>query len=190
MSAKEIPIEEIALQIVLSIGIIVIAAKYLGLLAKKINIPHVAGEIVAGLFLRYLPFFRNFGGVEPNIIYAETNQFIEYMSEIGVILIMFSAGLGTNLKSLVASRIKSTVIAACGVIVPLVLGTAMALGFWGFDGFGTPVFYQALFIGTILTATSVSITVAALKELGKINSEVGQTIISAAIIDDVLGIIA
>ena len=66
----------------------------------------------------------------------------------------------------------------------------MALGFWGFDGFGTPVFYQALFIGTILTATSVSITVVALKELGKINSEVGQTIISAAIIDDVFGIIA
>ena len=76
MSAKEIPIEEIALQIVLSVGIIIIAAKYLGLLAKKINIPQVAGEIVAGLALRYLPFFRNFGGFETNIIYAETNQFI------------------------------------------------------------------------------------------------------------------
>ena len=189
MSAKEIPIEEIALQIVLSVGIIIIAAKYLGLLAKKIGFPQVAGEIVAGLLLRYLPFFRNFSGVEPNIIYAQTNQFIEYMSEIGVILIMFSAGLGTNLKSLVKSGVKSTLIAACGVIIPLVLGMIMALGFWGFDGFGTPVFYQALFIGTILTATSVSITVVALKELGKINSEVGQTIISAAIIDDVFGII-
>ena len=105
MSAKGIPIEEIALQIVLSIGIIVIAAKYLGLLAKKLNIPQVAGEIVAGLLLRYLPFFRHFGGVEPNVVYAETNQFIEYMAEIGVILIMFSAGLGTNLKSLVKSGI-------------------------------------------------------------------------------------
>ena len=190
MSAKGIPIEEIALQIVLSIGIIVIAAKYLGLLAKKLNIPQVAGEIVAGLLLRYLPFFRHFGGVEPNVVYAGTNQFIEYMAEIGVILIMFSAGLGTNLKSLVTSGIKSTVIAACGVIVPLILGTVMSLCFWGFDGFGTPVFYQALFIGTILTATSVSITVVALKEIGKIQSEVGQTIISAAIIDDVFGIIA
>ena len=189
MSAKEIPIEEIALQIVLSVGIIVIVAKYLGLLVKKIGFPQVAGEIIAGLALRYLPFFRNFGGVETNIIYAETNQFIEYMAEIGVILIMFSAGLGTNLKSLVKSGIKSTVIAVCGVIVPLALGTIMALGFWGFDGFGTPVFYQALFIGTILTATSVSITVVALKELGKINSELGQTIVSAAIIDDVFGII-
>jgi len=189
MSAKEIPIEEIALQIILSVGVIIIAAKYLGLMAKKLNIPQVAGEIVAGLLLRYLPFFRHFGGFESNIIYRDTNQFIAYMSEIGVILIMFSAGLGTNLKSLVKSGIKSTVIAACGVLIPLVMGTLMALCFWGFDGFGTQIFYQSLFIGTILTATSVSITVAALKELGKINSDVGQTIISAAIIDDIFGII-
>ena len=189
MPGKDIPIGDIALQIVLSVGIIVIAAKYLGLLAKKIGFPQVAGEIVAGLLLRFVPFFSHFGGSESNIIYNETNQVIGYMSEIGVILIMFSAGLGTNLKSLVKSGVKSTVIAAFGVLVPLVLGTVMALCFWGFDGIGTQQFYQALFIGTILTATSVSITVAALKELGKINSEVGQTIISAAIIDDVFGII-
>lgn len=189
MPGKDIPIGDIALQIVLSVGIIVIAAKYLGLLAKKIGFPQVAGEIVAGLLLRFVPFFSHFGGIESNIIYNETNQVIGYMSEIGVILIMFSAGLGTNLKSLVKSGVKSTVIAAFGVLVPLVLGTVMALCFWGFDGIGTQQFYQALFIGTILTATSVSITVAALKELGKINSEVGQTIISAAIIDDVFGII-
>ena len=189
MPGKDIPIGDIALQIVLSVGIIVIAAKYLGLLAKKIGLPQVAGEIVAGLLLRFVPFFSHFGGSESNIIYNETNQVIGYMSEIGVILIMFSAGLGTNLKSLVKSGVKSTIIAAFGVLVPLVLGTVMALCFWGFDGIGTQQFYQALFIGTILTATSVSITVAALKELGKINSEVGQTIISAAIIDDVFGII-
>ena len=189
MPGKDIPIGDIALQIVLSVGIIVIAAKYLGLLAKKIGFPQVAGEIVAGLLLRFVPFFSHFGGSESNIIYNETNQVIGYMSEIGVILIMFSAGLGTNLKSLVKSGVKSTIIAAFGVLAPLVLGTVMALCFWGFDGIGTQQFYQALFIGTILTATSVSITVAALKELGKINSEVGQTIISAAIIDDVFGII-
>lgn len=189
MFPKEMPIEAIGLQILFSVGIIVIAAKYFGLLAKKIDFPQVAGEIVAGLLLRYLPFFRHFGESEPNIIYSQTNQFIGFMSNIGVILIMFSAGLGTNLKSLIKSGIKSTVIAAFGVLVPLIMGTVMALCFWGFDGFGTQNFYQALFIGAILTATSVSITVAALKELGKINSEVGQTIISAAIIDDVFGII-
>lgn len=184
-----LPNTEIILHILLSVGIIVIAAKYIGTLSQKIGFPQVAGEIIAGLLLKFLPIFSHYGGIEPNVVYCEANQFISYMAEIGVILIMFSAGLGTNLKSLVRSGIKSTVIAACGVAVPLVLGTVMALCFMGFDGFGTRLFYQAVFIGTILTATSVSITVATLKELGRIQSDVGQTIVSAAIIDDILGII-
>ena len=186
---SSLPNTEIVLQILLSVGIIVIAAKYLGTLAKKIGFPQVAGQIVAGLLLKFLPFFSNYGATEPNVVFAEANQFISYMAEIGVILIMFSAGLGTNLKSLIRSGIKSTVIAAFGVLVPLVMGTIMALCFWGFDGFGTLRFYQAMFIGTILTATSVSITVATLKELGKIKSDIGQAIVSAAIINDVFGII-
>lgn len=181
---------QIVLQILLSVGIIVIFAKFLGTLAKKIGIPQVAGQIVAGLLLRFLPIFKNFGSDLPGTLFGETNQFISYMAEIGVILIMFSAGLGTNLKSLIKSGVKSTVIALCGVMVPLAMGTIMALCFWGFDGFGTLKFYKAMFIGTILTATSVSISVATLKELGKIKSEIGQTIVSAAIIDDVFGIIA
>lgn len=184
-----LPNTNIVLHILLSVGIIVIAAKYMGTLAQKIGFPQVAGEIFAGLLLKFLPFFAQYGGAEPNIVYCEANQFISYMAEIGVILIMFSAGLGTNLKSLVRSGIKSTMIAACGVAVPLVMGTVLALCFWGFDGFGTRKFYQALFIGTILTATSVSITVVVLKELGKMQSDTGQTIVSAAIIDDILGII-
>ena len=95
-----LPNTEIILHILLSVGIIVIVAKYFGVLAKKIGIPQVAGMIVAGLILRFIPFFRNFGKTDPNVIYNETNQFISYMSEIGVILIMFSAGLETNLKEL------------------------------------------------------------------------------------------
>ena len=190
MESTNLPNSEIILQILLSVGIIVIVAKYLGLLAKKIGIPQVAGQILAGLLLRFLPCFRNYGGADSVLIFQEANQFISYMAEIGVVLIMFSAGLGTNLKTLMKSGIKSTIIAACGVIVPLVLGTIMALCFWGFDGFGTVKFYKAMFIGTILTATSVSISVATLKELGKIKTDVGQTIVSAAIIDDVFGIIA
>lgn len=185
----------IILQILLSVGIIIIFAKFFGVNAKKIGIPMVAGEIVAGLILRFIPWFSGYGSVLPagaceqDIIYNEANQFISYMAEIGVILIMFSAGLGTNLRSLIKSGIKSTAIAAMGVLIPLIMGTAMALCFWGFNGFGTIEFYKAMFIGTILTATSVSISVATLKELGKIKTDVGQTIISAAIIDDVFGII-
>lgn len=80
-------------------------------------------------------------------------------------------------------------IATVGVFVPLLMGTVMALCFWGWNGWGTKEFYRSMFIGAIMTATSVSISVATLKELGKIKSDIGQTIISAAIIDDVLGII-
>lgn len=185
-----LPNGEIILQILLSTGIILIAAKFLGLTVKKIGFPSVAGQIAAGLLLKFLPPFRNYGGIEPNIIFREANQFISYISEIGVVLIMFSAGLGTNVKSLVKSGVKSTLIALFGVFVPLIFGTIMALCFWGFDGLGTEKFYRAIFIGTILTATSVSITVATLKELGKLKTDIGQTIIGAAIIDDVIGIIA
>ena len=102
---------------------------------------------------------------------------------------MFSAGLGTNLKSLVKSGFKATIIATCGVFVPLIMGTLMAMCFFGTDSWGSVNFFKSVFIGTILTATSVSITVATLKELGKIKSDIGQTIVSAAIIDDVIGII-
>lgn len=181
---------EIVLQIIVSVGIIVIAAKYLGTLAKKVGFPQVAGMIIAGLLLRLLPWFNNFGSNPSGTLYGETDRFISFVSEIGVILIMFSAGLGTNLKSLAKSGIKSTIIALCGVLVPLAMGTIMALCFWGFEGFGTPEFYKAMFIGTILTATSVSISVATLKELGHLKTDMGQTIVSAAIIDDVFGIIA
>lgn len=182
---------EIVLQILFSMGIILILAKYFAVLSRKINFPQVAGMIIAGLLLRFLPFFHNYSNPvnETNIVFQHSNLFISYMAEIGVVLIMFSAGLGTNIKSLVKSGVKSTIIACMGVFVPLIMGTIMALCFWGFDGFGTLKFYQAMFIGTILTATSVSISVATLKELGKLKSEVGQTIVSAAIIDDVIGII-
>lgn len=181
---------EIVLQILISMGIIVVAAKYLGTLAKKIGFPQVAGMIIAGLLLRFLPWFKNFGSDIPGTLFGETDQFISFIAEIGVIMIMFGAGLGTNLKSLIKSGLKSTAIALCGVLVPLIMGTVMALCFWGFDGFGTPQFYRAMFIGTILTATSVSISVASLQELGKLKTDLGQTIVSAAIIDDVFGIIA
>lgn len=173
---------QVILQILLDLGLILVATKWLGTIVQKIGFPQVAGQIIAGLLLRFLPNFKDFGA-------SEASVFINEAAELGVIMIMFSAGLGTNLKSLVKSGFKATLIAAAGVLVPLVAGCAMALGFWGFSGFGSVGFYKALFIGTIMTATSVSISVAALKELGVISSLVGQSIVSAAIIDDVFGII-
>lgn len=165
-------------KILLELGILIIAAKFFGITAKKFGAPEVVGEILAGLILG------------PSILgFVKVDAFVTYFAEIGVILLMFSAGLETDLKSLLKSGVKSTFIAIAGVFVPLVCGTIMALCLWGFDGWGTVQFYKALFIGTILTATSVSITVASLQELGRIKTEVGQTIISSAIIDDIIGII-
>ena len=98
---EQISNSDIVLQILISLGIIVISAKYLGTLSKKIGFPQIAGMIIAGLLLRFLPWFKNFGADEPGTLFGETDKFISYIAEIGVILIMFSAGLGTNLKSLI-----------------------------------------------------------------------------------------
>ncbi len=166
------------LEILKSLAIIIISAKGFGLIARKMKAPQVAGEIVAGLLI---------GPSLLNIV--STNDFLAGMAEIGVILLMFSAGLETDINKLKKSGLKATVIALVGVFIPLILGTVMYMCFYGFAAVGTQKFIEAVFIGTILTATSVSITVQALKELGKISTDVGTTIMSAAIIDDVIGII-
>ena len=160
------------------LAIIILAAKFMGLVAKKCRIPAVAGEIVAGLIIG--PCLL--GWVKPS-------DFISQMAEIGVILIMFSAGLETNLKELKKTGIKALIIACFGVAVPLVGGALLYAGFYGSDGPGSESFFRALFIGCIMTATSVSITVESLKEMGHLQGTIGQTILSAAIIDDVIGII-
>ncbi|RKM58380.1 cation:proton antiporter [Butyrivibrio sp. X503] len=161
-----------------NLAIIIVAAKAFGLLARRLKAPQVAGEIVAGLLIGPTLF---------NIVQAD--DFLSGMAEIGVILLMFSAGLETDIDKLKKSGVKATILACAGVAIPLVLGTIMYMCFYGFAQPGTTGFIQALFIGTILTATSVSITVQALRELGKISTEVGTTIMSAAIIDDVIGIV-
>jgi Kef-type K+ transport system membrane component KefB len=111
------------------------------------------------------------------------------MAEIGVIMLMFEAGLSTDMKKLKATGLKATAIACAGVFVPIFMGTVLFMCFYGFGPIGSEQFIKGLFIGTIMAATSVSITVAALKELGKLSSTVGTTIVSAAIIDDVIVIV-
>ncbi|AOZ95012.1 cation:proton antiporter [Butyrivibrio hungatei] len=166
------------LEILRNLAIIVISAKLFGLIARKLKAPQVAGEIIAGLLIGPSLF---------NIVVD--NDFWSGMAEIGVILLMFSAGLETNIDNLKKSGLKATALAIAGVSLPLILGTIMYMCFYGFSAPGTSTFVEAVFIGTILTATSVSITVSALKELGKISTDVGTTIMSAAIIDDVIGIV-
>ena len=166
------------IKILFDLAVLIFAAKALGLLCRRVGAPQVVGEIVAGLL------------VGPSILNAvSVNDTIEVFAEIGVIMLMFAAGLGTDLKQLKRSGFKSFLVALIGVLVPLVAGFALYGLFYGFAAPPSKGFYTALFMGTIITATSVSITVAALSEMGKLTSEVGTTIVGAAVIDDVIGII-
>ena len=160
------------------LAIIILSAKFLGLVARKFAAPQVVGEILAGLLI---------GPCVLNLV--QGSDVLSTFAEIGVVLLMFTTGLGTNIKELLKAGPIATFIACVGVFVPLVGGTLLYSAFYGFAAVGTPEFFRALFIGTIMTATSVSITVATLQELGHLKSFLGTTIVSAAVIDDVIGII-
>ena len=161
-----------------SLAIIIIFAKLFGIGARRLRIPQVVGEIIAGLL------------IGPSLLgWVDNTAFISQMAEIGVILLMFSAGLGTDIKELRKTGPIAFLIACAGVFVPLVCGTAYYMIFYGLDSLSSPKFIEAVFVGTIMTATSVSITVETLKELGFLKSKVGTTVMAAAIIDDVIGII-
>lgn len=160
------------------LAIIILFAKLFGLLAKKLKAPQVVGEIVAGLII---------GSSVLGIV--GQSDFLAQMAEIGVLLLMFSAGLETDLKDLIKTGPTALAIACAGVAVPLAGGWLLYSCFYGFSPAGSEGFYRALFIGVIMTATSVGITVQTLRELGKLKGKVGTLILSAAIIDDVIGII-
>lgn len=160
------------------LAIIIVAAKVFGILARKCKAPQVVGEILAGLL------------IGPTVLgWVNQTDFLVQMAEIGVILLMFSAGLETDIKELLRTGPIAFLIACAGVFVPLVSGALLYTGFYGASPWGSEEFYKAVFIGTIMTATSVSITVQSLREMGKLKGRVGTTIVSAAIIDDVIGII-
>ena len=163
----------------LDLALILLSTKLLGLLTQRFQMPQVVGALLAGLVL---------GPAGLNLL-TET-EFISQLSELGVIVLMFSAGMGTDLNELKNSGKAGFLVALLGVIVPLVMGTALA---WGAAAAGlieSGCMLENVFVGTILTATSVSITVETLKEMGKLETKVGNTILAAALIDDVLGMIA
>lgn len=160
------------------LAIIIVFAKFFGILARKCRAPQVVGEIIAGLL------------IGPSVLgWVQQTDFLTGMAEVGVVLLMFSAGLETDLKELMKTGPVAFLIACAGVFVPLMGGTLLYMGFYGMAPWGSEKFFMAVFIGVIMTATSVSITVESLREMGRLKGKVGTTILSAAIIDDVIGII-
>ena len=167
----------------LDLALILLSTKVLGLLTRRVRLPQVVGALLAGLIL---------GPACLGILHQ--TDFIYQVSEIGVIVLMFCAGLETDIDELKRTGKASFVIALFGVLIPLVGGFAVA-AYFNRPGMlestaSTSLMLQNIFIGVILTATSVSISVETLKEMGKLNTRAGNAILGAAIIDDILGIIA
>ena len=163
----------------LDLALILLSTKVLGIFTGKFQLPRVVGALLAGLVL---------GPAMLNVL-SET-EFLSQLSELGVIVILFTAGMGTDLRELKSAGKAGFLVALCGVLIPMAMGTAFG---WlaGKAGWLTGnTFLENLFLGTVLTATSVSITVETLKELGRLDSKVGGTILAAALIDDVLGLVA
>ena len=162
----------------LDLALILLSTKLLSLVTKRFKLPQVVGALLAGLILGPAVF---------NIIHE--TDFIKQLAEVGVIVLLFNAGLESNLSEFKKSGKTSFIVAVMGVMIPLIGGTILAYCINHGKVENVSVFVQNIFIGSVLTATSVSITVETLRELGKVSTSVGNIIVGAAIIDDVLGML-
>ncbi len=153
---------------------------------KKLHLPFVVGELLAGILLGLLRLIPG-----QTIITSFTEGGLAFFAKIGVILIMFSAGLGTDIKMVKQTGKAAVIVTLLGVAAPIIFGFLVACLFLnhGFAGLTASKAVSYFFYGVILTATSVSVTVATLKEMGKLNGKVGTTIVTAAILDDIIGVI-
>ena len=166
-------------EFLLWIALILILTKVLGLLCKAVHLPEVVGALLAGVILG--PSALGLMSME-----GDTGTLLTYVAEMGVIFLMFSAGLDTDLKELKANIGASFVTALIGVIVPLIGGMIGYALYFGEDLSNYDQMLQSLFVGVVLTATSVSITVETLREMGRLSGTVGMTILGAAIIGDIM----
>ena len=158
-------------------AIILLSTKILGIATKKIHLPQVVGALLAGIILG------------PSCLgLIEITDFIKKTAEIGVIMLMFTAGIDTDMKDLKETGGKAFVIACFGVAVPLLFCGALYFFFFERSADFMSVL-KAAFVGMVFAATSVGITVETLNELGKLKTKTGATLLSAAIIDDILGIV-
>ncbi|MDQ2785059.1 MAG: cation:proton antiporter [Chloroflexota bacterium] len=153
------------------LAILLVAAKLAGAVSARFGMPSVVGKILVGVLLGPSVFglFR-------------TDALLSSVASVGVILLMFMAGVETDLVQMRQVGVTALLVACGGVLVPMGGGIAL-MRMWGY------AWPASVFVGVVLTATSVSVTAQTLKELGRLRSRVGTVILGAAVIDDVLGII-
>lgn len=175
----------------LVLAAILLTTKLLGLFSRWVRLPQVLGALVAGVILgpvvNAIVGWSTVDGFFSQA--AGSDHLFGMLSELGVIVLMFGAGLETDVQEMKKCGKASLIIAVIGVVTPLIFG-AGASYFFIDDPNSQERLLKSIFIGVVLTATSVSITVETLKELGKLNTPASNAILGAAIIDDVLGIIA
>ena len=157
---------------IFQLTLILVASLVATLIARRIRIPAVVGQILIGIVLAPAALGWLLGG-----------HTIEVLSEIGVILLMFLAGLESDLGVLKKNFKPALLVALAGVLVPLLV-------FWGVTTMMGYAFSTAIFYGIVFAATSVSITVEVLQEYGKLSTKAGSIILGAAVVDDILAVLA
>jgi len=172
----------------IALALILIFSKVFGELAERIKQPSVLGELVAGIIL---------GGsvlaVVPSVAGMAGYNTFHLLAEVGVAILLFEIGLGTDLKDLIKVGFTSMLVAIVGIIAPFALGFASILVFekYGMLGNVDPNFtiLIAITVGATLTATSVGITARVLSDMNRLQSGEAKIILGAAVIDDILGLI-
>jgi Kef-type K+ transport system membrane component KefB len=167
------------LHIVLSLGILLFAAKLLAELFHRIKMPIVLGELLAGIIvgpfaLGGLPFFDG----KPLVVLDET---VRHIGELSAVVILFIAGLEITPREFVKGGAASFTVGGLGVVVPFFVG------YFVFVLFGLQAL-ESMLVATALTATSIAISIQVLTELGKMQSKEAKLILGAAIVDDILAI--
>ncbi len=163
----------------IALALILISTKFFSSVSKKAHLPQVVGALLAGIVLGPSMF-----GI------IDESEFINHVSTIGVIMLMFLAGIDTELDELKKTGLKSCFIALSGAILPFIVGTGIYLAFYSdIANINEVQLLEAFFIGVVISATSVTITVETLREMGYLKGKMGSAIVGAAIIDDIIGII-
>lgn len=183
-----------AVAVLLPIVVILVAARIGSELARRARLPGVVGEIVAGILLG--PSVIRFLDVtSENAAAIPATEVLLFLGELGVLLLLFEVGLESDLGQLRRVGASASLVGTLGVVVSLAAGAAVSFGLANFDAWidtdaavQTPV-YLHLFVGAILTATSVGITARVLSEMGRIQTIESQVILGAAVVDDVLGLV-
>ena len=167
------------IQVIIGVGILLVAAKLMAELFLRLKLPIVLGELLAGMIIGPYAFgqFLTFDG-HP-LLNLDTD--LRTLGNIGAIVILFIAGLEVTPKEFLRGGKASFIVGTCGVIIPFLVG------FFVFDIFGFSAF-QSMLIATALTATSIAISVQVLREFGKLQSPEAKLIIGAAVVDDILAI--